>query len=217
MVCLGYDSTISVSVREILHHTKAVSRAVKHALVVADMPFGSYQTAQLALRNARRLVQEGGAEAIKLEGGARVLTQVKTLVKSGIPVMGHVGMTPQTASEHGGYKVQGKSKKDAEQILKEAKQLEQAGVFSIVLECVPFKLGQRITKAIKVPTIGIGAGPKTDGQVLVLHDILGFESIVKPRFVRKYSNLDRIISRALLEYKQDVLTGKFPSLNESYG
>ena len=216
MVCLGYESTVPVSMREMLHHTKAVSRAVKHALIVADMPFGSYQTAASAVRNARRFLKEAGAEAVKLEGGKRIIEQVKALVRAGIPVMGHLGMTPQTATELGGYKVQGKTKKDAQKILNEAKELERAGVFSIVLECVPRGLAARVTEALWVPTIGIGAGPAADGQVLVLHDLLGFESAVRPRFVRRYADLNKVISEALFKYRSDVLKKKFPSLTESF-
>lgn len=217
MVCLGYESTVRVSMREMLHHTRPVSRAAKNALVVSDMPYGAYQTVESALRNGRRLIQEGGAQAVKVEGGWRVLSQVKKLVASGIPVMGHVGMTPQTASELGGYKVQGKTRKDAERILKEAQALEDAGVFAVVLECIPHVLARRVTKTLRIPTIGIGAGPKTTGQVLVLYDVLGIESSVRPRFVRKYANLERIVSRALREYRDDVVNGRFPSLDESYG
>ena len=216
MVCLGYDSTLPVTMREMLHHVKAVNRAVRHALIVADMPFGSYQGVQAALRNARRFLKEGGAHAVKLEGGKRVLTEVQALIRAGIPVMGHLGMTPQTASELGGYKVQGKTKKEQERIFSEARELEKAGVFSIVLECVPNSLAKRISKGLKIPTIGIGAGPDTDGQVLVLHDLLGFESAVHPRFVRRYAHLSAVIRKALASYRQDVLAGKFPAIEESF-
>lgn len=216
MVCLGYDTTLPVTMRDMLHHVKAVSRAVKHALIVADMPFGSYQGVEFAVRNARRFLKEGGAEAVKLEGGRRIMAQVKALRRAGIPVMGHLGMTPQSATELGGYRVQGKSRSDAEQILKDAKALESAGVFSIVLECVPVALAKRITRSLKIPTIGIGAGPYADGQVLVLHDLLGFDSSIRPRFVRRYAPLSQVIRKALRSYKNDVLARKFPSIKESF-
>ena len=216
MVCLGYETTIPVSMREMLHHVKAVRRAVKHALLVADMPFGSYQGIETAIRNARRFLKEAGAEAVKVEGGKRVLAQVKALVRAGIPVMGHLGMTPQSVNELGGYKVQGKTKEEADRIFEEAKELEQAGVFSIVLECVPTSLAKRITKDLNIPTIGIGAGLDTDGQVLVLHDLLGFESSIRPRFVRRYAELSQMIHKALIQYRNDVLTKKFPALKESF-
>ena len=216
MVCLGYTSTVPVSMRQMLHHTQAVSRAVQRALIVADMPFGSYQTTASALRNARRFLKEGGAEAVKLEGGKRILPQVKALVQGGVPVMGHLGMTPQTAVELGGYKVQGKTIDEAKRIFDEAKALQKAGVFSVVLECIPQKLAGRITKALRIPTIGIGAGARADGQVLVLHDLLGLESSVHPRFARRYANLSRVVSGALYQYREDVLKGKFPSKSESF-
>ena len=216
MVCLGYESTLPVTMREMIHHVKAVSRAVRHALIVADMPFGSYQGVEGSLRNARRFIKDSGAQAVKLEGGKRVLTQVKALVRAGIPVMGHLGMTPQSVSELGGYKVQGRTTAEQERILGEARELEDAGIFSLVLECVPSSFARRLTKVLKIPTIGIGAGPDTDGQVLVLHDLLGFESQVKPRFVRQYADLNRTIRKALRDYREDVLEGKFPSKEESF-
>ncbi len=217
MVCLGYDSTLPVTMRDMLHHVKAVARAVKHALVVADMPFGSFQeSAEKAVRNAKRFVKEAGAQAVKLEGGESVLKQVKALVQAGIPVMGHLGMTPQSVTQLGGYKVQGKLKKDADQMLSDALALEKAGAFSIVLECVPYRLAETITKKLRIPTIGIGAGPATDGQVLVLHDLLGFKSGVSPRFVRRYLDLDQNIRTAISKFKRDVEAKTFPSLKESF-
>lgn len=216
MVCLGYDSTLPVTMRDMLHHMRAVTRAVKRALIVGDMPFGSYQGVQTALRNARRFLKEGGAGAVKLEGGKRILREVNALIRAGVPVMGHLGMTPQTASELGGYKVQGKTKKERDGIFGDALELEKAGVFSIVLECVPASLAKRISGKLKIPTIGIGAGPHTDGQVLVLHDLLGFESSVRPRFVRRYAQLSRVIRKALRSYRDDVLSGTFPSMEESF-
>ncbi len=216
MVLLGYDTTVPVTMREMLHHTKAVSRGVKHALIVADMPFGSYDTVERALRNAKRFIQEAGANAVKLEGGQRVQKQIHALVQNGFPVIGHLGMTPQTASQLGGYRVQGRDKKHADEILKDALLLDRLGVFSLVLECVPAALAQKITKKIKCPTIGIGAGQKTDGQVLVTHDMLGFSSSVHPRFVRRYAALEAQIKHAVSEYRKDVLNGRFPSKKESF-
>ncbi|MBN1687996.1 MAG: 3-methyl-2-oxobutanoate hydroxymethyltransferase [Candidatus Omnitrophica bacterium] len=216
MVLLGYDSTVPVTMRDMLHHTKAVGAAVRNALVVADMPFGSYDTPERALRSARRFLQEAKADAVKVEGGRRIEEQVKMLIQSGIPVMGHLGMTPQTASSLGGYHVQGKEAEQAEEIFEDAKRLDQLGVFSIVLECVPSALADRITREVKCPTVGIGAGPKTDGQVLVLHDMLGFEGKVSPKFVRKYADLGQVIRKAVTGYRDDVLKGKFPSEKESY-
>ncbi|HXV27467.1 MAG TPA: 3-methyl-2-oxobutanoate hydroxymethyltransferase [bacterium] len=216
MVLLGYDTTVPVTMRDMLHHTKAVSRGVKQALVVADMPFGSYDTPERALRNARRFIQEGRADAVKLEGGARVRNQIQVLIRSGIPVMGHLGMTPQTASQLGGYRVQGRDKKQAQEILKDAELLDRLGVFSLVLECVPALLAHKITRKIKCPSIGIGAGPKTDGQVLVTYDMLGFTGPVRPKFVRQYANLEYQIRQAVSQYRNDVLKERFPSKKESF-
>ncbi len=216
MVLLGFESTVPVTVRDMLHHTKAVSRGIKHSLVVSDMPFGSYDTVERALRNAKRLIQEGGANAVKLEGGKKIQKQIKALIQNGIPVVGHLGMTPQTATLLGGYRVQGRDQKHAEAILKDALLLDQLGVFSLVLECVPAKLAQKITQKVKCPTIGIGAGPKTDGQVLVTHDMLGFSSSVHPRFVRRYAALEAQIKHAVAHYRDDVLAGRFPSVKESF-
>ena len=216
MVLLGYDSTVPVSMREMLHHTKAVSRAVKHALLVADMPFGSYDHEDRALRNAVRFLKEAGADAVKLEGGFRVERQMEALVRNGIPVMGHLGMTPQTATTLGGYRVQGKEKERADEIFKEALLLDKLGVFSIVLECMPMNLAGDITKAVRCPTIGIGAGSKTDGQILVLHDMLGLQSKVHPKFVKAYAALEQETQRAVIQYRDEVLSGKFPAGKESY-
>ncbi|MBI4115730.1 MAG: 3-methyl-2-oxobutanoate hydroxymethyltransferase [Candidatus Omnitrophica bacterium] len=217
MVLLGYDSTVRVTLREMVHHTKAVSRAVKRALIVSDMPFASYQGSfDQAFRSAKRLIQEGGAEAVKLEGAGALVKTIKGLIQAGIPVMGHLGMTPQTATFLGGYKVQGREPKAARQILEDAQKLEDAGVFSLVLECVPRKLAEQITKKISCPTIGIGAGPKTDGQILVLHDLLGFEGPVHPRFVRRYASFEKEAKQAFSRYLSDVRSGSFPSLKESF-
>ncbi len=216
MVSLGYETTLPVTMEEMLHHLKAVKRAVKRALIVADMPFASYDNPEKALLNASRLMKEGGANAVKLEGGSSIVKEVKALREYEIPVMGHLGMTPQSIKELGGYKVQGKSKEEADIIFEDALALEKTGIFSLVLECVPVSLAQRITQALTIPTIGIGAGPDTDGQVLVIHDLLGFPSPVRPRFVRRYADLSAVIQKAVGEYRNDVLSGKFPSLKESF-
>ncbi len=216
MVLLGLDSTTAVTMEDMLHHTKAVARAVKRALVTGDMPYGSYNNPKSALRNAERFLKEGGADAVKLEGGVAIEKQVQALRNAKIPVMGHVGMLPQSAEKIGGYKVQGKDTAGAEKILKDAILLDHLGVFSLVLECVPAALAERITQQVKCPTIGIGAGPKTDGQILVLPDLLGIRSGVSPKFVRRYANLEKEIRSAVAAYREDVLQGKFPSPKESY-
>ena len=216
MVCLGYESTAVVSMDEMVHHGKAACRAVKNALVVIDMPAKSYLEPIQAVQNAKRLIADTGADAVKPEGGRSIFTVVKALREAGIQVMGHLGMTPQSVDQMGGYKVQGKTKEAADRIFEDALELERLGVFSIVLECVPHTLAKRVSEALKVPTIGIGAGPDTDGQVLVLHDILGIESNVHPKFVRKYADLNEIVRQAIATYKQDVLEKKYPSLKESF-
>jgi 3-methyl-2-oxobutanoate hydroxymethyltransferase len=216
MVVLGYDSTLPVTMREMIHHTKPVSRAVQNAMVVGDMPFGSYLSKDQALRSAKRFIQEGGADGVKLEGGRKILKTVKALVQAGIPVMGHLGMRPQAVSELGGYKVQGRLPKQAKEILEDSLRLEEAGVFALVLECVPWRLAAKITKKIKCPTIGIGAGPKTDGQILVLHDLLGIRSSVRPRFVRRYADVEKAARQAFQRYAQDVRSGAYPHLSESF-
>ena len=216
MVVLGYDSTVPVTMRDMLHHVKAASRGVQRSLLVADMPFGSYEDPARAVRNAKRFLKEAGADAVKLEGGKAVEKQVRALVQAGIPVMGHLGMTPQTAGNLGGYRVQGTNRSDANQIFRDAVLLDRLGIFALVLECVPAVLGRRITRKVKCPTIGIGAGPATDGQILVLHDMLGLEGKVRPRFVRRYGALEGAVRHAISGYRRDVLAGKFPSKEESY-
>ncbi len=215
MVSLGYENTLSVTMEEMIHHLKAVRRAVKNALLIVDMPFASYNGIETALKNARQLIK-AGAEGVKLEGGRRIMKEVTALTQNGIPVMGHLGMTPQSIKEIGGYKVQGKSREEAETIFEDGVALEKAGIFSLVLECVPVSLSKRITNELEIPTIGIGAGPQTDGQVLVLHDLLGFPSPVRPRFVRQYADLSAVVKKAVLRYREDVLAGKFPSMKESF-
>lgn len=216
MVLLGYDNTLSVTMEEMIYHTKAVSRAVTHALLLADLPAGSYDSPDHALQNARRLVNEAGAAGVKIEGGLKIKEQIKAIIGAGIPVAGHLGMLPQSLRETGGFRVQGKKPEDAEKILQDAVLLDELGVFALILECVPRALGAQISKKVRCPTIGIGAGPETDGQVLVLHDLLGFRGKVKPKFVRPYADLDQEVRKAIRAYRSDVTSGEFPSEAESY-
>jgi 3-methyl-2-oxobutanoate hydroxymethyltransferase len=217
MVALGYDSTLPLTLDEALHHTKAVRRGVQRALVVADMPYGSYHgELNEALRNAMRFVKEAGAEAVKVEGGERRLELIARLTEAEIPVMGHVGLTPQSINALGGYRVQGKTPGTAEQLLRDAQSVEAAGAFAIVLEAIPRELAAEITRAVRIPTIGIGAGPDCDGQVLVLHDMLGLTFQDSPKFARRYANVGEIISNAVREYCADVQNGSFPTDAESY-
>ena len=217
MTVLGYESTLPVTLEEMLHHTRAVRRGTRRALVVADMPYGSYH-AELseAVRNAVRFVKEGGAEAVKIEGGERRIELIARLVEAEIPVMGHVGLTPQSMHAMGGYRVQGKTPAEAEQVLRDARAVEAAGAFSIVLEGMPRELTAQITADLRIPTIGIGAGPDCDGQILVLNDLLGLRFGPAPKFARCYANLGEIISHAVREYCEDVRSGSFPSDAESY-
>jgi 3-methyl-2-oxobutanoate hydroxymethyltransferase len=217
MVMLGYDTTLPLTIDEGLHHTKAVRRGVQRALVVADMPYGSYHgDLSEALRNAMRFVKEAGAEAVKIEGGERRLELISRLTDAEIPVMGHVGLTPQSVNALGGYRVQGKTPATAEQVLRDARSVEAAGAFAIVLEAMPRELAAEITRTVRVPTIGIGAGPDCDGQVLVLHDMLGLTFQEPPKFVRRYANLGEVISQAVRQYCEDVQSGTFPTDAESY-
>jgi len=217
MVVLGYESTLPLTMEESLHHTKAVRRGVQRALVVADMPFGTYQgDVNDALRNAVRFVKEAGAEAVKVEGGERRLEVIARLTEAEIPVMGHVGLTPQSVNAMGGYRVQGKTERAAEQLLRDARAVEAAGAFSIVLEGIPRELAAEITKSVRISTIGIGAGPDCDGQILVLHDLLGLTFQEPPKFARRYANVGEVISQAVREYCADVQGGSFPSDAESY-
>jgi 3-methyl-2-oxobutanoate hydroxymethyltransferase len=217
MVVLGYENTLPVTMEEMLHHTRAVRRGARRALVVADMPFGSYH-AELreSLHNAVRFVKEGGAEAVKVEGGERRLELIARLVEAEIPVMGHVGLTPQSLHALGGFKVQGKTAEAAGQLLRDARAVEAAGAFSIVLESVPRELAARITRELRIPTIGIGAGPDCDGQVLVFHDLVGLTQGPAPKFARRYADLGAEITRAASAYCDDVRKGRFPSDAESY-
>jgi 3-methyl-2-oxobutanoate hydroxymethyltransferase len=216
-VVLGYGNTVPVTLEEILIHLKAVRRAVQRALLVADMPYGTFHTGDDdAVRNALRLVKEGGAEAIKLEGGHKRVQLVKRLVDEEISVMGHIGLTPQSINQLGAYRVQGKTPKSARQLLDDAKALEDAGVFAIVLEVVPREIAQMITESLSIPTIGIGAGVHCDIQVLVLHDMLGLSFGKQARFVRPYANLRDIMTDAVTRYADDVRNGTYPSEAESY-
>ncbi len=217
MVELGYDSTLPVTMEEMLHHTRVVRRGTRRALLVADMPYGSYHDdpAQ-AVRNAIRFVKEAGAEAIKVEGGERRMEMIARLVDAEIPVMGHIGLTPQSVNAFGGFRVQGKTAEAGEQILRDARAVEAAGAFSVVLESIPRELAARITAELRIPTIGIGAGPDCDGQILVIHDLLGLSLGHKPKFARQYADVGEIISRAAAEYCRDVQQGSFPSDEESF-
>ena len=216
-VILGYEDTISVTMEDMIHHGAAVSRGAKNALVVVDMPFMSYQGSVYdALNNAGRLMKEGRANAVKLEGGKEVAPQIKAIVQAGIPVMGHLGLTPQSINALGGYKVQGKDESAAQKLLEDAKTIAEAGVFSIVLECVPSALAEVITKAVDVPTIGIGAGAGCDGQILVYQDMLGMFSDFTPKFVKRYANIGEAMREAFRTYIAEVSEGIFPKTEHGY-
>ena len=218
MVVLGYESTLPVTLDDMVHHTRAVRRGTHRALLVADMPYGSFHVSmEESVRNAVRLVKEGGAEAVKVEGGERRIELIARLVDAEIPVMGHVGLTPQSMNALGGFHVQGKTVDAARQVERDARAVEAAGAFAVVLESMPRELGARITEKLRIPTIGIGAGPDCDGQVLVFHDLVGLTAgHHTPKFVRQYANLSTEISRAVSEYCDDVRGGRFPSDAESY-
>ena len=217
MVLLGHDSTIPVTMEEMLHHCRAASRGVKRAVLVGDMPFMSYQVSKSeAITNAGRFLKEAGCDAVKLEGGTEVCETVRAIVDAGISVMGHIGLTPQTASQLGGFKVQGKDIDSARRLLQSARDLEAAGVFTVVLECIPAQLSELITAAVAIPTIGIGAGKHCDGQVLVTHDMVGmFEKFI-PSFVKQYVNLAPEIKKAVTAYHQEVKSGAFPAEEHSF-
>ncbi len=216
-VVLGYDNTLPVSMDEMLHHTRAVRRAVQRALLVADMPYGTYHVdTGEAVRNAARFLKEGGAEAVKVEGGEKRVDLIRRLIDAEIPVMGHIGLTPQSVHAMGGYKVQGKSLKAIEQLMRDAVALDRAGVFSIVLEGMPREVAAMITEEVGTPTIGIGAGPDCDGQILVIHDLIGFSFGPPAKFVRKYADIGLMIRGAVEAYKADVETKGYPADNESY-
>lgn len=216
MVVLGHEDTLSVTMDEMLHHVRAVRRGLDRALLVADMPFGSFHPGpETGVENALRFVKEGGAQAVKIEGRRPEL--VEALVGSEIPVMAHLGLTPQSIHKLGGFKVQGRSDDTARELLAAARELESAGAFSLVLECVPSGLAGQITEEVSMPTIGIGAGPACDGQVLVWHDLLGIEDRISPRFVRRYAELGAAAREAVAAFAADVRSGRFPSTEESYG
>ena len=217
MVVLGYDSTVPVTMEEMLHHCRAVSRGVANALLIGDMPFMSYQVShEAALGNASRFLKEAGCDAVKLEGGVDMAPVIERLVKAGIPVMGHVGLTPQTASSIGGFRVQGRDLERARAIYEDAQAVAEAGAFSVVLECIPSDLSALITEDLEIPTIGIGAGPSCDGQVLVTNDLLGLYEKFTPKFVKKYLDLAPGINKALTAFKKEVEAGDFPSPQESF-
>lgn len=216
MVVLGYEDTLSVTMEDMIRHTQAVSRGARNALIVADMPFMSYQvTRELAIANAGRLVSEGKAEAVKLEGGREFLPETEGIIRAGIPVVGHLGLTPQSVNQFGGFKVQGKTMEAATKLIDDALALEEAGVFAIVLECIPSQIAKLITEKLTIPTIGIGAGPHVDGQVLVLHDVVGLFKRFKPKFVKQYADGAGVIQEGCMRYIDDVRHKRFPT--EEYG
>jgi len=217
MVALGHENTLPVTMDEMIHHTRAVRRGLTHPLLIGDMPFMSYQAStREAIQNAGRFIKEGGAEAVKLEGGAHVLEQVRAIVEAGISVMGHVGLTPQSVHQFGGYRVQGKNYLDARQIKKDALDLQNAGAFAVVLEGIPLELAREITHEMEVPTIGIGAGPHCDGQILVTQDMLGLNLDFTPKFVKPFAQVGDVVKKALGEYVDEVRSGTFPDQEHSY-
>ena len=216
-VVLGYEDTVSVTMEDMIHHGAAVARGAKNALVVVDMPFMSYEvTVEEAVRNAGRLMKEGRAGAVKLEGGVRVAEQIRAIVKAGIPVMGHIGLTPQSINVFGGFKVKGKSEEAARALLADAKAVEEAGAFAVVIEAVPAALAQMITDAVSIPTIGIGAGAGCDGQILVYQDMLGMFSDFTPKFVKRYANVGEVMREAFANYAAEVASGAFPTEEHTY-
>lgn len=217
MVCLGYEDTLSVTMEDIIHHTKAVSRGAKNSLIVADMPFMSYQTSVYdAVVNAGRLIKEGRAHVVKLEGGIEVCDKIEAIVKASIPVMAHIGLTPQSVNSFGGFKVQGKSEEAAKELIEAAKSVEKAGAFAVVLECVPAKLADIITGELNIPTIGIGASSNCDGQILVYQDMLGMFNDFTPKFVKKYANVGEIMNIAFKKYIDEVRDGVFPEQSHTF-
>ncbi len=216
MVVHGNPTTLTVTLEDSIRHTQAVARGVKQAMVIGDLPFGTFQvSAEEAVRNAIKLVKIGNAEAIKLEGGSERCAAVQGILDAGIPVMGHLGLTPQSIHKFGGFKVQGRTEETAKVLIEESKKLEKAGIFSLVLEAIPWKVAKKITESISIPTIGIGAGPYCDGQVLVTYDMLGYFDF-KAKFVKRYLNLKEQILKAVKEYNQEVREGKFPDISYSY-
>jgi 3-methyl-2-oxobutanoate hydroxymethyltransferase len=218
MVVLGYENTIPVTMDEMIHHTKAVSRAVRRALVVGDMPYFSFHLgAEETIANASRFLKEAGAKAVKIEGASgKRLKLIEAMVEAEIPVLGHVGLTPQSLYRFGQYKVRGADREEAKGIITEALNLERAGVFGVILECIPQDLARMVTERLRVPTIGIGAGPHCDGQVLVFHDLVGYSNGCQPKFVKKYADLQEVISQAVRAYAEEVKRGVFPDESHSY-
>jgi 3-methyl-2-oxobutanoate hydroxymethyltransferase len=217
MVFAGHETTIPMTMDQMVYHTQCAARGARRALLIADMPFMSFQVGpEDALRNAGRLMQEGGAEGVKIEGGEPMAGTIHKITNAGIPVMGHLGLTPQSIKAFGGYRVRGRDKKEAGMLLQDAKILEQAGVFAIVLEKIPAVLAREITESVTVPTIGIGAGPYCDGQILVTHDLLGLFEEFKPKFARRYTELAKTIKKAFSRYVKDVKAGTFPAAKESF-
>ncbi len=217
MVIQGLENTLPVTMDEMIYHTKMVTRAVKNAMVIGDMPFMSYQTGiEDAIRNAGRFLKEGGAAAIKMEGGAEVADHIRVMTRSDIPVMAHIGLTPQSIHRMGGYKVQGKTEESAKRLLKEAHIVEDSGAFSLLLEAIPMNLAKQITEELSIPTIGIGAGPHCDGQVLVLHDVIGLFERFVPKFVKKYTNIKEDALKAIKTYREEIEKGIFPSEDQSF-
>ncbi|MDW7773203.1 MAG: 3-methyl-2-oxobutanoate hydroxymethyltransferase [Desulfobulbaceae bacterium] len=217
MVVLGYDSTVPVTMEEMLHHAKAVSRGTRQGLVIGDMPFGSYQSGLTrAIDNGVRFMKEAGCDAVKIEGGEEMCDVVRALTRGGVPVMGHIGLTPQTAGQLGGFKVQGRDLASAHKMVADARALAQAGVFAIVLECVPGQLARVITRAVDVPTLGIGAGPDCDGQVLVINDLLGLYEKFTPAFVKKYQDFAPLVKNAVVSYRDEVVQGIFPAKEHTF-
>jgi 3-methyl-2-oxobutanoate hydroxymethyltransferase len=217
MVMLGFESTVHVTMDDMIHHTKAVVRGTKYGFVLGDMPFMSYQISiAKAIENAGRFIKEAGCDCVKLEGGTEMAPVVKAIVDAGVPVCGHIGLTPQTATKLGGFKVQGKDAESAKELVQSAKNLEEAGAFMIVMECIPDLLGEKITRELSIPTIGIGAGKNCDGQVLVYHDVVGLFERFTPKFVKQYINLSPKIKEALIQYKEDVEKGAFPGPEHSF-
>lgn len=217
MVVLGYENTLSVTMEDMIHHSAAVARGAENALVVTDMPFMSYQTSVYdAVVNAGRLIKEGHADAVKLEGGVKFREHIRAIVDASIPVVGHVGMTPQSVNAFGGFKVQGKSIEDAKRVIEDAKAVEEAGAFAVVLECVPAALAEYITKILSIPTIGIGAGNGCDGQVLVYQDMLAMYSDFTPKFVKKYGNIGESMTANFKKYCEEVKSGTFPATEHTF-
>ncbi len=217
MTVLGYESTVPITMDEMVHHAKAVKRGVRYGLIIGDMPFMTYNIGEKeTIRNAGRFIKEGGCGAVKIEGGTEMVSVVKALVKAGIPVLGHIGLTPQTATQLGGFKVQGKDAASAQKLLDSALALEKAGCFAVLLECVPDKLAKLITEKLQVPTIGIGAGSYCDGQALVTNDMIGLFDRFTPKFVKKYADLWPLLLNAFKRYKDEVESGKFPTEEHSF-